>query len=388
MPVLELNNKNSEELIYKTSSYLPTLDGWRAVAIVAVFVSHGRWTLFGSGGLWENPKLELIASWGRLGVDLFFAISGFLITTRLLSDMDRHGKFSLPQFYVRRVFRIFPPYLIYLGLIAVAGYSGFLQVSPREICDSLLFVRNYTIPPEGVYTNHFWSLAVEEHFYLLWPLLLLFSGKKKAVWIVPAIAVAIHIWRSLDSKFQLFAEVFPDAGLLHRTDTRIDALLWGCEASLMMPLFARLGDRRRKALATPAIFTMLTIGIVCGVPMMPLFIGIVFPLLILSTVLLPATPAGRILEWGALRWIGRLSYSLYIWQTLFLQSPLDSPFFGMPWLRFWPYNLLAIFVLAVISHYLVERPMIRIGHKLTGRLAVKRHTTVSKVVDGNLIGSF
>jgi peptidoglycan/LPS O-acetylase OafA/YrhL len=350
-----------------TSRYLPTLDGWRAVAITAVILSHGRESLFGPGSIWESPTLLAVSARGRLGVDLFFAISGYLITSRLLDEAHRSGGFDLGRFYVRRGLRILPPYLLYLVVIGSAGALGLLHVSGREIRDCLLFVRNYTMNQEGAYTNHFWSLAVEEHFYLLWPLLLLLIGKRWAVWLIPVFGLAVHVWRAADVRFHLFAMVFSDAGVGFRTDTRIDALLWGCEAALLMPVLARLRAQLWLSWSWAIVLATLASGIVFSLPMQPLWLATLFPILIVSTVLFPSTLAGRLLEWDPLRWVGRMSYSLYLWQTLFLQLPAEETvFFGAQWVTNWPWNLIAIVSMAVFSFYIVERPTIRFGHRITG----------------------
>jgi peptidoglycan/LPS O-acetylase OafA/YrhL len=373
--------RSRDGLLDRSTAYIPTLDGWRAVAIAAVIFSHAKESLFGSGGIYENSDWLHIAAFGRLGVDLFFAISGFLITSRLLDEIRRDGRFSLRRFYIRRGFRILPPYLTYLAFISLAGVLGLLSVSIREVVDCLLFVRNYTMHLEGTYTNHFWSLAVEEHFYLLWPLLLLASGPRRAIWMIPVLGIALHLWRSLDTRFHLFAAVLPDSGPLFRTDLRIDALFWGCFAALVLPA---IGQRRRPWIGwalLPILAAIVWIS-AADVPMRPLWYALLFPLLVVSTVLSPQSPAGRILELAPLRWIGRMSYSLYLWQTLFLQTP-EPPdvFFHLTWLRTLPWNLLGVFVAALLSFYLVERPMVRLGHRLTARPRRPRLEVVGSVAD-------
>lgn len=335
---------------------------------MGVVVCHASESLLRTDPQRQRSHLLTALTWGRLGVDLFFALSGFLITRRLLEEMRRDGTFSLSRFYTRRIFRILPPYMFYLAIIGGAAALGLLPVSVREIRDSILFIRNYTMLQESAYTTHFWSLAVEEHFYLLWPLLLLLAGSGRALWMVPVLGLVIHAWRSLDVRFHLFAAVLPDAGVLFRTDTRIDALLWGCLAALVLPSLDRLRSSQWGPWLWIVILSALALGVIFGIPMLPLWLAVLFPLLVVSTVLFPESLAGRVLEWSPLRWIGRASYSLYLWQTLFLQSPAgEHPFFGMPWLKDWPWNLLGIVTMAAISYYLVERPMIRLGHRLTPR---------------------
>ncbi len=343
--------------------YLPTLDGWRAIAIAAVIISHSQNSLNASG--LGDARIILIASWGRLGVDLFFAISGFLICYRLLDERRATGRISLGAFYVRRCCRIMPLYFAYLAALGLLALVADLPVDRAEIRACVLFYRNYSTV-EGTFTNHFWSLSLEEHFYLLWPFFLLAAGRSCAAWITPALALQIHIWRSMDSRWHLFAMAFPDPGLLWRTDARIDAMLWGC--------FAALSYHGRETIRFPgwsqwALIAALPTCIILHVPALPLIFALLFPLLILSTVTRPDSWLGRFLELRPLRWVGRLSFSLYVWQTLFLQGQAGTI---PPWLRHlqqWPTNLAMIFLCSVVSHELIERPMIRLGRSLAHRCA-------------------
>jgi len=147
------------------ASYIPTLDGWRAVAILAVLVCHGL-------DQRQHPFAEPL---GSAGVLLFFSISGFLITRRMLDEESQTGAVSLRKFYLRRAFRILPPALFYLAAITFLGLMGVFPFSAEPILKALFFVRNYAYfdfaMPATWYSAHFWSLSVEEHFYLIWPFL-------------------------------------------------------------------------------------------------------------------------------------------------------------------------------------------------------------------------
>src|SRR5271168_4566722 len=143
-----------------------------------------------------------VSPYGALGVDLFFAISGFLITSRLIEERRIDGTISLKAFYVRRFFRIIPPAFAYLACAAVLGLAlGWIPMNFGQLAASACFYRNYY--SMGVehswYTGHFWSLAVEEHFYLLWPALLVWAGVKRGRILAPALAFGVAIWRGLDS---------------------------------------------------------------------------------------------------------------------------------------------------------------------------------------------
>jgi peptidoglycan/LPS O-acetylase OafA/YrhL len=207
---------------------IPTLDGWRAVAILAVLVAHSAW-LFAPGCFFESARVRHVARFGGQGVDLFFAISGFLITSLLLAEMEKTGAASLRGFYTRRVFRILPPLIAYLLVLAGLAVWWRELVAPWEFAASLLFFRNYTMQVAGGRaTNHFWTLSVEEHFYLFWPALLVFAGRRRALKIAIGIALCVAVWRGLDGRMHLFATLFgTDPGRFLRTDTRIDGILWG-----------------------------------------------------------------------------------------------------------------------------------------------------------------
>src|SRR5262249_54819702 len=141
-----------------------------------------------------------LARHGAIGVDLFFGLSGFLIGTRLLEERRRTARIHLVAFYIRRSFRILPPYLAYLVALTALAAVGVLATPGRELASCLLFVRNYLIPTAGGgwYTGHFWSLAVEEHFYLIWPVLLIVWGARNAAWKVAMLAGAVAAWRIVE----------------------------------------------------------------------------------------------------------------------------------------------------------------------------------------------
>src|SRR5262249_8893736 len=123
-------------------------------------------TLFYPLGPYPSYEALKVIQVGHRGVDVFFAVSGFLICSRLIREREKSGRTDLKAFYVRRAFRILPPFLVYLGVIAVLAAAGLIAVEGREFVASLLFVRNY-IGPEtghGWYTGHLWSLSVEEHY--------------------------------------------------------------------------------------------------------------------------------------------------------------------------------------------------------------------------------
>lgn len=346
-------NRSTDQ--HERSSYIATLDGWRAIAVLAVVISHSQETYRFFG--WGSPVFLEFTQWCRLGVDLFFAISGFLICNRLLHELDSKDKISLKNFYIRRLFRILPLYFFYLAFLFVVSKWAEVPASTTSLTSCVFFYRNYIDPVHGAYTNHFWSLSVEEHFYLLWPIILSLAGSRRALWISVILAVLVHLWRSADSRLHLLAPVLPHAEVLWRTDTRIDALLWGCSAAIFC---------FQRTVNLPSWFPFMLLVMLVGaiavhLPALPLFLAIFFPVLIVSTISNSGSMFGAFLELPLLRWIGGLSYSIYIWQTIFLQSDTTDDPGWLHTLKIFPLNYLIVFVLSVVSHYLLERPLIHLG---------------------------
>jgi peptidoglycan/LPS O-acetylase OafA/YrhL len=351
-------------------NYVPTLDGWRALAVAGVIYYHARYHSLTPGSIWF-----LLAGRGYLGVDLFFAISGFLICGKLLTELQQTHTISWRRFYVRRFLRIVPPLWTYLLVLLGMSRLGWLTVGEWEFTSSLLFLRNYfplfaNQAPLGVYTAHFWSLAVEEHFYLFWSfmMMLLLRLKVRSIgWWTLVVALCVFLWRCLDATH---GWLIPYAtNVESKSDTRMDALLWGCLAAVLYPwLQARL-----KAWGHASIGLFPALLLVLVIPFRTLWAtlleAILFPALLVSTATFPDTWVGRILESPILRWIGRLSYSIYIWQELAM-FPESAPHSPLHAIQHFPINILVILVCATLSYYGVEKPLIRRGRNWRREISV------------------
>lgn len=347
--------------------YLPTLDGWRAIAVSFVIARHylmGRQCVASVAPKWCGAATVL----GIKGVALFFAISGFLICSRLLEERHVRGTISLRAFYIRRGFRILPPALSYLLVIGLLTVTGVISVSVREWLAALTFWRDYGFSTSfGWYTGHFWSLSVEEKFYLFWPALLVFFGSRRAFRFGATLALSVGVWRIADGHWHITEHVFglPLYSLIFRWDTRLDALLYGCLLAIVldMPAYRKWAiDHTNQWVQLGCI--ALVVGIVAEAKIQPGIASVLeamsIPLMIVSTVLASQTILGRLLESRVLVWICRLSYSIYLWQQLFLDE-VGRPLRIFQW---GPVALVSIFGCALISYYGIERPFMRLGHKL------------------------
>jgi len=351
------------------ASYVPTLDGWRAIALLAVFFSHGV----------DRKLYPCSDQVGHLGVELFFGISGFLITYHMVEEWRRTGGVSLSRFYVRRAFRILPIALVFLATISLLGHIGVISLAGSRIPQALFFASNYTrtdwAQPGSWYTAQFWSLCVEEHFYLIWPALLVLVGLHRARWVAPALAGSLMVWHILDERFDFVANAFHAPYLSHnhfRTDYEAYVLMLGCTLALW------LGHQPwdRKALRGCTTWIALALCAFVGFgSFSPAFrhaenfVAISLVLLIAITITDSESLIGRFLDMKPLAMIGRLSYSLYIWQQLFLlrdYAPLS--FQREPW------NLVSILACSYVSYHAVEQPAIKVGRELIARSLAKEKT--------------
>jgi peptidoglycan/LPS O-acetylase OafA/YrhL len=347
---------------------IPTLDGWRAVAILGVIWHHAMTFFFANEDLYNLTA----ARFGAFGVDVFFGLSGVLITGLLLKEWGETGSVSLKAFYTRRVFRIFPVCLVFLGVVAIAG----LMHGPRELWSCLLFYRNYL--PDGWLwrdTDHLWSLSVEEHFYLIWPGLLVLCGVKWGRNVAAWLAIAVGFWRLVEPQMGL--HLLPEVPPHLRSDLRMDALLWGAVVAFTLN-DARSREKLRLQLRFwpwlgLVVVALLSIRFYSNLTSM--WLAVLIPMILAGTVLHPEWPVSRLLDSAPVAWIGRVSYSLYIWQQLLLVPGWEHP--SHLWTR-WPWNLAIILAVACTSYYLIETPLLRLGARLALRYSTRRRSAQSR----------
>lgn len=313
------------------------LDGLRALAVLLVIAVHTAATTRLPWGV--LGALDPVVYSGQLGVDLFFALSGFLITTLVLREeaaevaAGRPPRFSLRDFYIRRALRILPPfYLVMALLIAVAGPAWLSTVrAPREIAaeapGALLSILTFWWNYYGTYVHPIevgqgfvvtWSLCVEEHFYLLWPATLLLVKKPRArVFVALLVCVGVLVLRQ--------AAVLvgtPKEALTAPTHFRLDAIMWGSLGALCRNE-GWLPSAALRRLATLALLVLVGILLWRGdllVSPQGTWFGRVYGLtaasmlftLVVLEVAEPRAPIARVLDLGPLAWLGRVSYGMYL----------------------------------------------------------------------------
>lgn len=328
---------------------IPTLDGWRGIAILLVLVTHLQISLVSQvigGFAWMNL--------GQHGVTLFFVLSGYLITSRLLSEQ----KIELGSFYVHRFFRLMPVAWLYLLTLPIAEHLAHRTFVWRDAFACLFFYRNYYPGAhESTFdfrTLQFWSLSLEEQFYLVWPPILAFAGKKKAIWVAAAGAISCAVFRFFHW------DAYNSSPIHVRTEVHCDALLVGCIFALLMQ--SAQSEQIRKWITRNGLwlFWMLVPVLLWHMyryqGLIPLSESVTMATMIVCTSLVPLSPPGRVLEWKHLKFLGVISYSLYLWQESVLFIPL--PELGALLLPF----------IAILSYGVVERPCTAFGHRIAKRL--------------------
>jgi peptidoglycan/LPS O-acetylase OafA/YrhL len=303
-----------------------------------------------------------IGKLGIAGVDVFFVISGYLITTLLLKELDRTGTISLARFYRRRLLRITPAYLTLLATAGVLAAVKVSPVDPRAWVYALTYTYNL-VPGLGIATiGQVWSLCVEEHFYLLWPLTLLLLGKRFA----PAVLVG-SLGVAATLRLALFRSPAIDVDTF--TFTRIDTIAIGCLLAFAAraPWAERVRGWRWALFGVAALFLSIYGLSHSGKYTLVLksaFEGTAIAIIIQALSRDVVDPATRLLDRPFVAGIGRLSYSLYLGQ--FALDPLQ-PWTFSPWLRL---PILAAY--ALFSYHLVEQPFLRLKDRLEQRSDAKR----------------
>lgn len=358
------------------------LDGLRALAIAGVVLYHGD------------------LSWlpgGYLGVDLFFVLSGFLVTSLLLEERLWAGEIDLSGFYARRLRRLFPALAFMLAVLWLTVPWVAPDAFPRLEDDafaSLLYVANWWfIQNEGSYFDfigrppllqHLWSLAIEEQFYLIWPAILTLglAGARRRVAVVGAlIACAASLWMAWLAMRGGYPDNADPSRLYFGTDTHCTGLFVGAAlAGLFRPWGWRAHQPARTVfLLREGMGLAGLLGILCAFGMAAehlawlyrggfLLVALCSALLI-QAVLMQHSRLGWFFERGLLRWVGQRSYALYLWHwpVFMLTRPgLDTPVTGMANLVL---RLVLIALMAELSHRLIEAPIMR---KRPARTASRR----------------
>jgi peptidoglycan/LPS O-acetylase OafA/YrhL len=357
--------------------YMPGLDGLRALAVLAVIAYHEQFA-WAPGGL--------------LGVGVFFTLSGFLITGILISQWSKLGRIKLGDFWLHRARRLLPALFVMLAVVTawvtVADRARLASLRPAVGAAAAYFSNWYLIARNQSYfarfappapLDHLWSLAVEEQFYLLWPLLLLaglIAARKLRIptaWLI--VPTAILTAASVYAMLTLYQPGQDPTRVYEGTDTRAFGLLIGVMLALAWPSAGERGARpasrwTRVLLDAAGLAGLAVIGLLIwrvgqyspfayrgGLVLLSVATAAV-----VAATAYPASIVGRALGWGPLRWIGVRSYGIYLWH--FPVIVMTSQPNVKPGLLLAGLQIAASILLAALSWQLIEEP---IRHGAIGR---------------------
>ncbi|MBC3928578.1 acyltransferase [Undibacterium sp. CY21W] len=338
---------------------LLALDGLRAVSILLVLVSHA----------WLGHIVP-----GGLGVTIFFFISGFIITRLMISEWDKTGTISIKKFYIRRFFRLMPALIVFVVLSLITMQLAYVNWTWTELSSVFFYFANYfgifvgfsgeVLPPPLSIT---WSLAVEEHFYMIFPVFFLavIAVPKRFYRIAICLLIGVLLWR-IYLVYGVGLDNLPHYRIYKATDTRADSIVYGtCFAFLLartewvLKFFSQ-----KKVILTGAALMLFSLLFrdenfresfrysIQGIALMCLF-----PVLVLNT-----TIASRILSTPVFVYIGRVSYSLYLYHWLvfgIITMWLPDLSFAVKF----PLMIVLSFILADLSCRWVETPFLRLGRQ-------------------------
>ena len=370
---VEGNGKPTPELA-KNTTYIPYnagVDGLRAIAVLAVIGYHSEFSRI-SGGF--------------LGVEIFFVISGYLITALLLGEYATNTRIDLKRFWSRRARRLFPALVAYVVGATVLANMTARDVVPTksEILSAFGYVYNwFSIFQDVSYTegferknffHHLWSLAVEEQFYLFWPLLLwgllTVAGKKISFFII-----VVGIAASTMARWVLYEPFSDPLRVYYGTDTRASALLIGAALAFIW----RPWESQKVNIKNPNRSLHLSIFVlgsasVAGLIWANMHYTLMYPgvdrlfqggmlitslltALVIAVVVIPESIVGKVLGIAPLRWIGKRSYGLYLWHWPVFQLTRPRVDVDLDGTELFLVRMAITLILVEISYQFIERPI-------------------------------
>jgi peptidoglycan/LPS O-acetylase OafA/YrhL len=362
-PVIEDGSVSIPDTRFRLG-HVSAFDGLRAIAVLSVILFHSD------------------APWwigGYIGVDIFFVLSGFLITGLLIEEYQKHGRIRFLYFYLRRGLRLFPALFLILAVYLVF----FLSVEPEQWALHLNNVRLVVLysvninrangSNEPYFLGHAWSLSIEEQFYLVWPwvfaLLYWRASRWLRVFFVGGTALAAWWWR-----ITLLAHDATIVRVYNGFDTRADALLVGCTLALAISMTEWQSIAKSRTIAIVSeLLAFISLVILVFIARFVIFKDPLmlrygyFIVALCSALMIVHLYIGRsyflapILEFRPLIWIGKISYGLYLWHYPIMRYMLDR--FHFDWVQTLIFGGTLTFACATLSYYLVEQRCLRLRHR-------------------------
>ncbi|MCB9034070.1 MAG: acyltransferase [Chitinophagales bacterium] len=348
------------------SIHYPSINGLRAISILFVILGHIKLELYKIPYLSTIFKKFYFLTDGQLGVNIFFVISGFLITILLISEKEKHKSISIKNFYIRRVLRIFPAYYFLLLIYALLCILHIISIPIQSWLTALTYTK-YLNWQLDWYTGHAWSLSIEEQFYLFWPLTFLLN-KRTQIAIILLILVACPLFRV----YGIISEHTWNNGLT--IFQRLDAIAIGCLAAFNYKVLTKFIVKAGHYIVIIVVLYFIlfpyleyinrvfslhmNLFIVTFFGSFGTFTNLIILFLLIYSINIKNSIAFKLLNNKLLNFIGIISYSLYLWQQLFVADTA----FGM---KIFPYNIILIILCSLISYYVIEKPFLKLKKKFS-----------------------
>jgi len=341
-------------------SRIAPLDGWRTISVALVIISH--LTAFSSiklsvpGRLGRAVIIPILKEIGPLGVSIFFVISGYVIVGGLIREYARADRVSLFSFYVRRVFRILPPLLMYVLAVMALAQANLIPPFASGVVKALTFTCNLGTDCGGWFGAHTWSLSYEEQFYLVIPVLfaVLWKSRRSAFILLPAVLGVLTLCS------YPFSEIAAD--LFGHFVAISTGVAWAAAEQDVLRICKRLPGYVVSLIPIVLIASVrLThtrfwpVGLLVSPP-------IITVMLVHSTFISKRMAGALSKPW--LTYIGRSSYSIYLWQQLATYG------FSGASVSFYLVSVTLCVLLAAASYKWIETPLIRISHSISRRVSL------------------
>jgi len=277
-----------------------------------------------------------------------------------MAEYDSHGRVSLRLFYARRSLRIFPASYAYIAVISILWAFSVIHLKPTDIWHAVTYTVNYE-PGHSWQVAHLWSLSVEEQFYLLWPFAFVVFGPRKATWATVWVMV-LAILARMANRIILINTQYHDLNMFPMV---ADSLAMGC---LLAQLRGWLEGQDWYLRLFRPVWSVMILALVLllnryeGYTVVTVFgtslINLGLAVLIHRSVYRPNDGVGRILNWKPVAMVGVLSYSLYLWQQLFVNRDSSA------WMNAFPQNLILAILAALTSYLVIEKPLLKLRSRL------------------------
>jgi len=341
--------------------YIKGFDSLRAISIILVISGHlGLYALLPEQAFWKTRAWHLIS--GTTGVQVFFTLSGFLITSILLHEKNQNGRIHFGNFYARRFLRLLPPLIVFFTVIAILMHQGVIKSTGTGFLFSVCYLYNFV--PTYYYTvelGHTWSLALEEQFYLIWPFVIQFiKNYSQTLWLITITFLVCVFSGALYAHLTWIHAYTPERWFIPAVAPVLAGSFFGILNTQNPAGIKRYFQKKWQSAALSSLLFICPLYLPLGfMEYAAFFQAIGISILVVWIFHNQQARFVRALENPVLCYIGKISYGLYVYQGLFLRTGPGSEW----WFQQFPQNLFLTVGVAVLSFEFLEKQFVRAKKK-------------------------